>query len=61
MFMQALAILIIEIKHELSLINYLRIFHKILSSPDIDKLLHLEIMVLNFSFKKESHSIVSLA
>jgi len=61
MFMQALAILIIEIKHELLLINCLRIFHKILSSPDIDKLLHFEIIVLNSSFKKESHSIISLA
>jgi len=52
--------LIMEIRYELSLITHLRSFYETLSGPDIKKLLHFEIVVLNSSFKKGSHSIVDL-
>ena len=52
--------LIMEIRHESSLITYLRSFYETLSGPDIKKSLHFEIVVLNSSFKKSFYSIISL-
>jgi len=57
---QALAMLIMGVKHELSLIILLRTFQEILSSPGADKLLHLLMVALNSSFKKEPQSKVGL-
>lgn len=50
---QTLAMLIMEVKHELLLIILLRTFQEILSGPRANKLLHLLMVALNSSFKKE--------
>ena len=52
--------LIMEIRHKLSLITHLRSFHKTLSDTDIKESLYFEMIVLNSSFEKGSHSIVGL-
>ena len=57
---QVLVMLIIKVKHELSLIILLKTFQEILSGSGANKLLHLLIVVLSFSFKKESQSKVGL-
>ena len=51
-FIQALAILIIDIKHMLLSMIHLRSFHKILSMLEADESLHFMIADLNSSFKK---------
>ena len=46
--------LIIFLKHFLSLTTILRYFHEIQSSPGVDKLLHLSITFLNSSLEKDN-------
>ena len=53
---QALAMLIMEVKQSSSLIIHLKIFHKILSSLGADKSLYLLIAFLNSYFKKDFQS-----
>ena len=53
---QALEILIIEIKQKLSLIICLRSLYEILSGLRANKLLYLLIVFLNSFFKKDFHS-----
>ena len=48
-----LAILIIFSKHLMSLITALRCFYKTLSELGVNKLLHLLIALINFSFDKK--------
>jgi len=45
-------------KHISSLMITLKCFQDTLSGPGINKLLHLVIMLLNFSVEKEAHAIV---
>jgi len=52
--------LIMTLKHELSLIIYLRYFHKTLSGSGVDELLHFNIVILNSSLEKEFHSNIGL-
>ena len=47
-------------KHELSLITYLRYFHETLFGPSIDESLYYNIVILNSSLEKGSHSNISL-
>ena len=54
--MHILVMLMILIKHLSSLIIALKYFHKIQSSPEVDKLLYLAIVFLNSSLEKSSHS-----
>ena len=48
-----LAISIIFFKHLMSLITALRCFYKTLSELEVNKLLHLLMALINFSFDKE--------
>ena len=52
--------LIMTLKHELSLIIYLRYFYKTLSSSGVDELLHIDLIILNSSLEKGFHSVISL-
>ena len=54
--MYVLAILTIFFRYSASLITILICFHKILSGPGIDKLLHLLIVLVNFLYKKRDYS-----
>ena len=51
-----LAMLTILVRHLSFLITDLRCFHEIQSGPDIDKLLHLTIALLNSSLKNRGQS-----
>lgn len=52
-----LVILIIILKHALLLMILLRCLHDNLSGPELDKLLHLAIELMNSSSKKGTHSV----
>jgi len=57
---QALAILTIFSKHSSSLTIALRCFYEILLGPELDKLLHLSIALMNSFLEKELHDDSSL-
>jgi len=51
-----LTMLMILVRHLLSLMTTLRYFHEIQSSPGVNKLLHLTMVLLSSSLENGSHS-----